>query len=98
MRTKRAMKSKTARPAARRKGVKDVVFLFDVDNTLLDNDRLQSDLFRHIEREFGKDARTRYLQIFEDLRNKLGYADYLGALERSRQENLRDPRFLHVAN
>jgi hypothetical protein len=92
------MKSKTARPAARRKGVKDVVFLFDVDNTLLDNDRLQSDLFRHIEREFGKDARTRYLQIFEDLRNKLGYADYLGALERYRQEKLRDPRFLHVAN
>ncbi len=78
--------------------MKDLVFLFDVDNTLLDNDRLQSDLFRHIEREFGKDARARYLDIFEDLRNKLGYADYLGALERYRQEKLHDPRFLHMAN
>ena len=78
--------------------VKDLVFLFDVDNTLLDNDRFQSDLFRHIEREFGREARTRYLDIFEDLRNTLGYADYLGALERYRQEKLHDPRFLHMAN
>ena len=78
--------------------MKDLVFLFDVDNTLLDNDRLQNDLFRHIGREFGKEARERYLAIFEDLRDKLGYADYLGALQGYRQEKLRDPRFLHVAN
>ncbi len=78
--------------------MKDLVFLFDVDNTLLDNDRLQSDLFRHIEREFGRDARERYLEIFEELRGQLGYADYLGALERYRQEELHDPRFLHMAN
>ena len=78
--------------------MKDLVFLFDVDNTLLDNDRLQSDLFRHIAREFGTEARKRYLAIFEELRSELGYADYLGALERYRLENLHDPRFLHVAN
>jgi hypothetical protein len=99
MSAEKAVKKKTVSPRAKRKkSTKDVVFLFDVDNTLLDNDRLQSDLFRHIEREFGKDARVRYLEIFEDLRNKLGYADYLGALERYRQEKLHDPRFLHMAN
>jgi len=76
----------------------DLVFLFDVDNTLLDNDRMQNDLFRHIQREFGKTARARYLAIFEQLRSELGYADYLGALERYRVENLHDPRLLHVAN
>ena len=56
---KKAVKSKTAGRIGRRQAVKDLVFLFDVDNTLLDNDRLQSDLFRHIERDFGHDARAR---------------------------------------
>jgi FMN phosphatase YigB (HAD superfamily) len=77
---------------------RELVFLFDVDNTLLDNDRLQSDLFRRIEREFGHKARDRYHAIFEELRDELGYADYLGALERYRLERLHDPRLLHVAN
>jgi beta-phosphoglucomutase-like phosphatase (HAD superfamily) len=76
----------------------DLVFLFDVDNTLFDNDRMQSDLFRHMQREFGKQARNRYLAIFEELRSELGYADYLGALERYRVENMHDPRLLRVAN
>ena len=76
----------------------DLVFLFDVDNTLLDNDRMQNDLFRHMQREFGKQARARYLDIFEHLRSELGYADYLGALERYRVENMHDPRLLYVAN
>jgi haloacid dehalogenase-like hydrolase len=78
--------------------MKDLVFLFDVDNTLFDNDRMQNDLFRYMQREFGKAARNRYLAIFEELRGELGYADYLGALERYRVENLHDPRLLHVAN
>ena len=98
MSAKKAAKRKAPVRAASRNGVKELVFLFDVDNTLLDNDRFQSDLFRHIEREFGRDARARYLEIFEELRNQLGYADYLGALERYRQEKLHDPRFLHMAN
>src|SRR5690348_16657567 len=97
MSAKKAAKSKTS--LGRKSGAtKDLVFLFDVDNTLLDNDRFQSDLFRHVEREFGREARTRYLEIFEELRDKLGYADYLGALERYRQEKMHDPRFLHMAN
>jgi len=92
-----AKKSKTiVRTASGR--MHDLVFLFDVDNTLLDNDRLQNDLFRYMQREFGKPARDRYLDIFEQLRSELGYADYLGALERYRVENMHDPRLLHVAN
>ncbi|HEX9444526.1 MAG TPA: HAD family hydrolase, partial [Candidatus Binatia bacterium] len=58
----------------------DVVFLLDIDNTLLDNDRVLHDLLLHIEREFGAARRDRYLAIFEELRAELGYADYLGAL------------------
>jgi hypothetical protein len=85
-------------PPSARKAVKDLVFLFDIDNTLLDNDRLQNELFRHIGDEFGKQARDRYLAIFEELRTQLGYADYLGALERYRVENLHDPRLLRMAN
>lgn len=76
----------------------ELVFLFDVDNTLLDNDRVQSDLLRHIAREFGPRARDRFVAIFEELRRELGYADYLGALERYRLEKLHDPRLLHIAN
>src|SRR5215469_15542078 len=98
MNAKKAARTKSTSRSSKRGGTKDLVFLFDVDNTLLDNDRFQSDLFRHIEREFGNDARTRYLEIFEDLRKTLGYADYLGALERYRQEKLHDPRLLHMAN
>jgi len=76
----------------------DLVFLFDVDNTLLDNDRLQNDLLRHLARKFGAKARSRYEAIFEGLRAELGYADYLGALERYRLEKLHDPRLLCVSN
>jgi len=96
MNAKQAPSSASARPARSRK--QDLVFLFDVDNTLLNNDRMQNDLFRHIEREFGSKARERYLEIFEELRSQLGYADYLGALERYRLEKMHDPRLLHVAN
>jgi len=62
----------------------DVVFLLDVDNTLLDNDRIVVDLKRHLKREFGVASADRYWAIFEDLRRELGYADYLGALQRYR--------------
>jgi len=95
MSAKRVSQSRTA--GSRRKPA-ELVFLFDVDNTLLDNDRTQNDLFEHIGRNFGPDARKRYLEIFEELRTELGYADYLGALERYRLEKLRDPRFLNVSN
>jgi len=75
-----------------------VVFLFDVDNTLLDNDRVTADLKRHLEAEVGLDRAQRYWAIFEQLRVELGYADYLGALQRYRGEYPRDPRLLTVSH
>ena len=62
----------------------EVVFLLDVDNTLLDNDRVIADLRGHLELEFGTASAARYWAIFERLRDELGYADYLGALQRYR--------------
>jgi len=74
-----------------------IVFLFDVDNTLLDNDRVTADLKIHLEREVGHEGRDRYWRIFEKLREELGYADYLGALQRYRSENPHDPRLLTIS-
>jgi FMN phosphatase YigB (HAD superfamily) len=76
----------------------DIVFLFDVDNTLLDNDRVAGDLKRHLIKVVGNDRAGRYWQLFEDLRTELGYADYLGALQRYRIENPRDPNLLEVSH
>jgi FMN phosphatase YigB (HAD superfamily) len=76
----------------------DLVILFDVDNTLLNNDRVQADLDVHIGIEHGTTARNRYWEIFEQLRSELGYADYLGALERYRLEDMHDPRLLRISN
>jgi FMN phosphatase YigB (HAD superfamily) len=75
-----------------------LVVLFDVDNTLLDNDAVQDDLSAYLEREFGAAARDRYWSIFEALRNEVGYADYLGALQRYRLEAPDDPRVLLVSS
>jgi FMN phosphatase YigB (HAD superfamily) len=74
-----------------------VVFLFDVDNTLLDNDRVTADLRHHLEKEVGLEGAECYWTIFEQLRNELGYADYLGALQRYRVENPHDLRLLTVS-
>jgi FMN phosphatase YigB (HAD superfamily) len=76
----------------------DVVFLFDVDNTLLDNDHVQRDLGQHLTSNYGQQARDRYWALFEDLRGTLGYADYLGALQRYRLEELHNPQVLRIAN
>jgi FMN phosphatase YigB (HAD superfamily) len=78
-------------------GSDKIVFLFDVDNTLLDNDAIQNDLGEHLQREFGAHSRERYWAIFEQLRGELGYADYLGALQRYRLENLDDPQLLQIS-
>ncbi len=78
--------------------VDDLVFLFDIDNTLIDNDAVQDDLRSHLRLNFGEAAEQRYWAIFEELRNELGYADYLGALERYRAEDLHDPRLLRVSS
>lgn len=74
-----------------------VVFLFDVDNTLLDNDRVTSDLRRYLEREVGRERSEQYWAIFEALREELGYADYLGALQRYRIEYPYDSHLLTVS-
>jgi hypothetical protein len=76
----------------------DAVFLFDVDNTLLDNDRVQADLRAHLTQAHGEAASRRYWELFEELRAELGYADYLGALQRYRLEALHDPRVLRIAS
>jgi FMN phosphatase YigB (HAD superfamily) len=75
-----------------------VVYLLDVDNTLLDNDRITVDMRRFLEVEVGPEKTRRYWEIFEDLRNELGYADYLGALQRYRMEDPRDPHVLHLSS
>ena len=74
-----------------------VVFLFDVDNTLFDNDALQGQLSDYLRQGFGEQMRARYWVLFEELRNALGYADYLGALERLRLENPAEPKLLRAA-
>jgi FMN phosphatase YigB (HAD superfamily) len=76
----------------------EVVFLFDVDNTLLDNDRVIYELREHLEDDFGTGSRDRYFAIFEELRDKLGYADYLGALQHYRLEKECDPRLLMISS
>jgi len=78
-------------------GTNSVVFLFDVDNTLLDNDRVTADLKRHLETVVGREREERYWAIFEQLRTELGYADYLGALQRYRMEHPHDPHLLEVS-
>jgi FMN phosphatase YigB (HAD superfamily) len=64
-----------------------LVFLIDVDNTLIDNDGIQQDLKDHLERTYGRAARERYWRILDDLFADLGYRDYLGALQRYRAEH-----------
>lgn len=74
-----------------------VVVLFDVDNTLMDNDRIAVDLTQHLDEEIGTKGERQYWAIFEELREKLGYVDYLGALQRYRQEYPRDPHLLTLS-
>lgn len=74
-----------------------VVALFDVDNTLVDNDRITTDLTQHLDEEIGARGERQYWAIFEELRETLGYVDYLGALQRYRQEYPRDPHLLTLS-
>jgi FMN phosphatase YigB (HAD superfamily) len=75
-----------------------IVFLVDADNTLLDNDRIQNDLKRHLERECGAACRDRYWTILEQLFTDLGYRDYLGALQRFRVEHPQDIQLLSMSS
>jgi len=75
-----------------------IVFLVDVDNTLLDNDHIQSDIKAHLERDYGAACRDRYWAILEDLFVELGYRDYLGALQRYRVEHPQDMQLLSMSS
>jgi FMN phosphatase YigB (HAD superfamily) len=75
-----------------------VIFLFDVDNTLADNDRVAADLQRHLTSEIGAEGAQEYWRIFEQLRTELGYADYLGALQGYRAKHPRAPNLLCVSD
>jgi phosphoglycolate phosphatase-like HAD superfamily hydrolase len=75
----------------------DLVFLFDVDNTLLNNDRVTNDLRNFLQKEVGFERAETYWKIFEDLRSEVGYADYLGALQRYRIEHRYDSHLLAVS-
>ncbi|MFN8523763.1 MAG: HAD family hydrolase [Chloroflexota bacterium] len=77
---------------------RDIVCLLDVDNTLLDNDRVIADLMKHLHDQVGQERQARYWEIFEGLRSELGYADYLGALQRYRVEHLDDPHLLTISH
>ena len=74
-----------------------VVVLFDVDNTLLDNDQVTADLKQHLEQEVGPAHEQEYWRILEELREELGYADYLGALQRYRLAYPHDSHLLAVS-
>lgn len=75
----------------------DLVFFFDVDNTLLDNDRVTADLKKHLAQTVGSEEQKRYWEIFETLRENLGYADYLGALQQYRVEHPHQPGLLSIS-
>jgi FMN phosphatase YigB (HAD superfamily) len=76
----------------------DTVFLLDVDDTLLDNDRFGAELGRRLESDFGVEARKRYWGIFEELRARTGFADYLGSLQAFREGLDDDPRLLGMSD
>jgi FMN phosphatase YigB (HAD superfamily) len=79
-------------------GLDEIVFLFDVDNTLLDNDRIEADISLHVEQQFGTAGRARFWAIFEELRSEFGFANYLGTVQRYRLEELQDPRILELSS
>jgi len=76
----------------------EIVFLVDVDNTLLDNDHIQADIRAYLERQFGAPSRDRYWAILEELFEELGYRDYLGALQRYRVEHPQDMHLLSMSS
>jgi FMN phosphatase YigB (HAD superfamily) len=84
-------------PVIRADASSRTVFFFDVDNTLVDNDRVAADLQRHLQDKVGDASAKRYWQIFEQLRTELGYADYLGTLQRYRFELPHDPKLFEVS-
>ena len=91
------------RAAAQKNGIvqemrSPVVYLLDVDNTLLDNDQVVADLMRHLDQNVGEESAQLYWRIFERLRADLGYADYLGALQAYRATRPHDFHILKASS
>lgn len=78
--------------------IEPVVFLIDVDNTLLDNDSAQADYIAEIRNKVSANSAQRYWEIFQQATKELGYADYLGALQRYRQEDMHDPNLFSISS
>ena len=74
-----------------------IVFLIDVDNTLLDNDRFAADLTARLDHDFGKAERERYWSIYRQQRDKVSYADYLGTLQKFRVGSDNEPALLQMS-
>ncbi len=81
-----------------RKPPEPVVFLFDIDNTLLNNDKVTEDIRHMLIQHYGNEVSVKYWEIFEELRAELGYADYLGALQRYRKLAMHDTRLLRISS
>ena len=75
-----------------------VVFLFDIDNTLLNNDKVTEDIRHMLIQHYGNEVSVKYWEMFEELRVELGYADYLGALQRYRKLSMHDTRLLRISS
>lgn len=75
----------------------DIAFLFDVDNTLLDHDRVKDDLGELLDNTLGDDASERYWKAYESIRAQSGHADFLAAFQRCWEESDCDPRWLSAA-
>jgi FMN phosphatase YigB (HAD superfamily) len=75
-----------------------LLVLFDVDNTLLDNDRFTADLDACLAQRLGAGECARYWRLYEELRQRGGYADYLGALQQLRVRSADPEALLHLAD
>ena len=77
--------------------VQSATFLVDVDDTLLDNDRIRDDIERYLDSEYGPDARAAYWTIQERRFVELGYRDYLGAVQEWWEAESLEPSLLAVS-
>lgn len=59
-----------------------VAFLFDVDNTLLDNDRVRAELAETIERIVGPERGEAFWESYEQVRRDRDYVDYPNTIAR----------------
>lgn len=75
-----------------------LVVLCDVDNTLLNDNRIVSDLCDFLLDKLGEQGAKQYWTHFEALSQSLGYADYLGALQRARDEHPHEMHFIAITN